>query len=259
MIDIIFERFRQGYRTSKFPNQPPSLSERYQGKPGIDFSKCENNCEQCSIVCPTSCISVSEQIISSLDIGSCIFCGKCASVCPSKAISFTNNYEMAYRTRDSMILKKSKPEEIEANSNDIGKKLDSLFRRSLKLRQVSAGGCNACEADINVLQTLAWDLGRFGLQIVASPRHADGIIVTGPVTKNMKEALLKTYDAISSPKIVIAVGACAISGGIYKKSEECLGGLESILPVNCYIPGCPPHPSTILDGLIKMMKDSFPV
>ena len=259
MIDIILERIRQGYRTSKFPNQPPSLSERYQGKPEVDFSKCEKNCEQCSIVCPTSCISVSQQVISSLDIGSCVFCGKCANVCPNKAISFTMNYEMAYRKRDSMILKKSKSEETDTNNNVTKKNLDSLFRKSLKLRQVSVGGCNACEADINVLQTLTWDFSRFGLQIVASPRHADGIIVTGPVTKNMKVALLKTYDALSNPKIVIAVGTCAISGGIYKKSKECLDGLGSILPVDCYIPGCPPHPSTILDGLIKTMKSLFPI
>ena len=128
-----------------------------------------------------------------------------------------------------------------------------MFGRSLKLRQVSAGGCNACEADINVLNTPVFDLSRFGIQFVASPRHADGIVVTGPITRNMKEALLKTYEATPDPKIVIAVGTCAISGGIFSESPEASKGLDAILPVDLYIPGCPPHPLTILDGFWRLM------
>jgi Ni,Fe-hydrogenase III small subunit len=131
--------------------------------------------------------------------------------------------------------------------------LIKLFGRSLKLRQVSAGGCNACEADINVLGTLVFDLGRFGIQIVASPRHADGIIVTGPVSQNMEIALKKTYDAVAAPKIVIAVGACAIAGGPYAGHPEVSTSLDRIVPVDLYIPGCPPHPYTILDGLLGML------
>jgi Ni,Fe-hydrogenase III small subunit len=123
----------------------------------------------------------------------------------------------------------------------------------LKLRQVSAGGCNACEADINVLATVGFDLGRFGIQIVASPRHADGLIVTGPVSKNMELGLRKTYEAVAPPKIVIAVGACAISGGPYSGHVEVAKSLDSILPVDLYIPGCPPHPYTILDGLLGLL------
>jgi Ni,Fe-hydrogenase III small subunit len=133
------------------------------------------------------------------------------------------------------------------------KKMLRIFGRSLRLRQVSAGGCNACEADINVLGTVVFDLGRFGIQFVASPRHADGILVTGPVTENMKAALLKTYEAISSPKIVIASGACAISGGPYIDSPEACNGVDGILPVDLYIPGCPPHPLTALDGMLHLL------
>jgi len=129
----------------------------------------------------------------------------------------------------------------------------SLFGRSLKLRQVSVGGCNACEADTNVLTTPVFDLARFGIQFVASPRHADGILVTGPVTRNMKEALLKTYEAVAEPKIVIALGSCAISGGVFAGSPQVSTGLDTLLPVDVYIPGCPPHPLTILDGFLRLI------
>jgi Ni,Fe-hydrogenase III small subunit len=128
-----------------------------------------------------------------------------------------------------------------------------LFGRSLKLRQVSAGGCNACEADTNVLGTVAWDLGRFGIQFVASPRHADGLLVTGPVTQNMRLALEKTYRAVPEPRIVVAVGACAISGGPYVDHPEACGGAASIVPVDLFVPGCPPHPLTILDALVRFL------
>jgi len=135
----------------------------------------------------------------------------------------------------------------------IDEKSRRLFGRSLKLRQVSAGGCNACEADINVLGTVVFDLGRFGIQIVASPRHADGLIVTGPVPENMRLALLKTWEATPTPKLVIAVGACAISGGPFIDQPEVHNGVGGLLPVDLYIPGCPPHPVTILDGLLRLL------
>ncbi len=128
-----------------------------------------------------------------------------------------------------------------------------LFGRSLKLRQVSAGGCNACEADVNVLNTVVFDLGRFGIQFVASPRHADGLLITGPVTQNMRLALQKTYDAVPSPKIVIAVGACAISGGPFVDHSEVHNGADAAVPVDLYVPGCPPHSVTILDGLLRLL------
>ena len=128
-----------------------------------------------------------------------------------------------------------------------------IFGRSFRLRQVSAGGCNACEADVNVLNTVVFDLSRFGIQFVASPRHADGLLITGPVTENMRIALQKTYDAVPSPKLVIAVGACAISGGPYVGLPQTHNGADSVVPVDLYIPGCPPSPWTILDGLLRLL------
>jgi Ni,Fe-hydrogenase III small subunit len=135
----------------------------------------------------------------------------------------------------------------------LDEKTRRLFGRSFKLRQVSAGGCNACEADVNVLNTVVFDLGRFGIQFVASPRHADGLLITGPVTENMRLALKKTYDAVPAPKIVIAVGACAISGGPFIDHREVHNGADAVVPVDLYIPGCPPHPVTILDGLLRLL------
>jgi Ni,Fe-hydrogenase III small subunit len=164
-------------------------------------------------------------------------------------LSFTKEYRLAAREREHLWVRGH----AEPTEKKLKEELRRLFGRSLKLRQVSAGGCNACEADINVLATVGFDLGRFGIQVVASPRHADGLIVTGPVSNNMELGLRKTYEAVAPPKIVIAVGACAISGGPYAGHEEVAKTLDSIIPVDLYIPGCPPHPYTILDGLLGLL------
>lgn len=156
---------------------------------------------------------------------------------------------MAGRTRDNLVAGSSSLQPIKA----LDKETRRLFGRSLKLRQVSAGGCNACEADVNVLNTLVFDLGQYGIQFVASPRHADGLLITGPVPRNMLLALQKTYEAIPAPKLVIAAGACAISGGVYAGHPEVSDGADSQLPVDLYIPGCPPHPLTILDGILRLL------
>jgi len=184
-----------------------------------------------------------------LDLGRCLFCTECVQECPAEALRFTQDYRLATRTRKDLLL--------DGETVRLAQALDDttrrLFGRSLKLRQVSAGGCNACEADVNVLNTVVFDLGRFGIQFVASPRHADGLLITGPVTENMRLALQKTYDATPTPKIVIAVGACAISGGPFRDHQEVYNGADAVVPVDLYIPGCPPHPVTILDGLLRLV------
>ena len=159
---------------------------------------------------------------------------------------------MAVRRREDLKLGDAGKEQLRLAAA-LDEKLRRLFGRSLKLRQVSAGGCAACEADTNVLGTIGWDLGRFGIQFVASPRHADGLLITGPVSKNMELALKKTYAAVPEPKIVIAVGACAIAGGPFVGLPQVHNGACALLPVDLFIPGCPPHPLTILDGLLRLL------
>jgi Ni,Fe-hydrogenase III small subunit len=184
-----------------------------------------------------------------MDLGRCIFCGDCTAACPKDVLSFSRDYRLATRKREHLVIGPEKLRLAEA----LGTELRKLLGRALRLRQVSAGGCNACEADANVLTTVGWDIGRFGIQFVASPRHADGLLVTGPVTTNMKSALLKTYEAVPDPKIVIASGACAISGGIYRGSPSACDGVAGILHVDLFVPGCPPHPLTLLDGLLRLI------
>ncbi len=254
MLDVLRARLLQGHRTIAYPDGPaPSLPERFAGRPCIDTSRCSMSCVRaCVSSCPTGAIAPAGEnggALLEIDTGKCIFCRACAVACPHMSISFTGGYAMAATKRKDLIVGGGSGREPIVSS----KKVKTLFGKSLKLRQVSAGGCNACEADTNVLNTVGWDLGRFGIQFVASPRHADGLLVTGPVSRNMKDALLKTYEAVASPKIVIAVGSCAISGGPYCGHAETCSGVDSVLPVDLFIPGCPPHPLTILDGLLRFI------
>ena len=163
---------------------------------------------------------------------------------------------MAARRREDLILGEPGKEEVRLAAA-LDEKLRKLFGRSLRLRQVSAGGCGACEADTNVLGTIGWDLGRFGIQFVASPRHADGLLITGPVSKNMELALKKTYDAMPEPKIVIAVGRVRDFGRAVRRQSGSEQRCESIVPVDLFIPGWPPHPLTILDGLLRARPPNY--
>ncbi|CAB1276272.1 NADH-quinone oxidoreductase subunit B family protein [Candidatus Nitrosacidococcus tergens] len=142
--------------------------------------------------------------------------------------------------------------EITRMAADLDIKARQRLGRSLSLRLVDAGSCNGCELELNALNNPYYDLERFGLRFVASPRHADVLLITGPITKNMREALLRTYEAIPEPKWVIAVGDCATCGGFYKDSYACEGGADKVLPVHLKIAGCPPSPIQLLEGLLAL-------
>ncbi len=249
MLNEILARIQQGHRTMEYPKgPPPPLPRHFRGRPAIDVSRCPDGCRKCAEACPTGAISIDGT--ARIDLGKCLFCTDCVEACPEGALTYSGDYRLSTTRREDLVV--AAGEEL-ALAQALDGRLRKLFGRSLKLRQVSAGGCNACEADVNVLETVGWDLGRFGIQIVASPRHADGLLITGCVTENMKLALQKTYEAVPPPKIVIAVGACAISGGPFLMNPQQHQGAAGTVPVDLFIAGCPPHPLTILDGLLRLL------
>lgn len=248
MFYAIYERLRQKHRTVPFPKSEPVLPERFRGRPLVKRERCAVGCATCLAVCPTGALQATKEG-PRIDLGRCLFCGACGRACPAGTVEFTRDYRLATRRREDLLVHDQTLRLAEA----LEVRTRRLFGRSLKLRQVSAAGCNACEADLNVLTTVVFDLQRFGIEFVASPRHADGVCVTGPVSENMREALLKTYDAVPDPKLVIAVGSCAIAGGPFAGLPAVHNGATNILPVDLFVPGCPPHPYTTLDGLLRLL------
>jgi Ni,Fe-hydrogenase III small subunit/NAD-dependent dihydropyrimidine dehydrogenase PreA subunit len=220
---------------------------RFRGKPKIDSASCPDECAACVDACPTGAISTSPLTI---DLGACVFCPLCAEVCPQGTITYTNDYKMAATSREGLRLREGGTITAEAASREIRR----LFGRSLKLRSVSAGGCNGCELELNALSNVNFDMGRFGVEFVASPRQADGVVISGTTTRAMARALEATYEAVPQPKLLILFGACAISGGIFQGSDQLAREFIEKHRIDLYIPGCPPHPLTFLHGLLDYLR-----
>lgn len=258
MYNIIKKFIQHGVVTVDYPNKPINNSF-ITGKPEVDKEKC-NTCKECIDRCPVSAMSLTNDKIS-IKLDECIFCSLCSDICPQGAIRMTNNFELSSFTREDLrgggvfIDDRTIPsDDYELIGERLLKKINKLFGRSLNIREVDAGSCNGCDNEINALNSPYNDIERFGVHFVASPRHADMLLVTGPATRNMELALIKTYNATPDPKLVVAVGACALSGGIFKDSYATRNGIDCIVPVDVYIPGCPPRPQALIYGILKAIE-----
>lgn len=232
-MSIIFDRIKHSRETVK----DPLYENKYSfGKIVTNTDKC-NGCGKCKEVCTTQAIDVHNNC-SIVDNKKCIYCNNCIDSCKNSALTNSHDYKMA---------------DIEAIGKELRTKIYSKFKRSLMLRSVDTGSCNACMLELSATQNTFYALSRFGIDFAASPRHCDGIVVTGPVTINMKEALMKTYYAMPEPRIVIGIGACAHDGGIFKAAYGNFEELNKLIPVDLIIPGCPPSPQAIIYGFLKLL------
>ena len=243
-VKIVYHQGRQfipDVTTAKVPGI-------FRGRPVISPEKV-NEAELLDL-CPVEAISANPV---SIDLGKCTFCGECARQFPNK-VKFTSDYKIATNVRERLIVKEGEDRPIEVNPDAVRAEIRRVLGRSLKLRQISAGGDNSCEMELNAANNVQFDMSRFGIDFVASPRHADGIVITGPITENMAEPIQICYDAVPEPKIIVLVGTDAISGGIHSGSAAINRRFLGKYPVDLYIPGNPAHPLTIINGLLDLTR-----
>ncbi len=243
-IKILFHQGKQ-YIPDVTKAEVPGI---FRGRPEITNEKVDTN--TLVELCPTGAIDSNPV---SIDIGKCIFCGECAFAFPCK-IKFTKDYKITTNHRAGLIVKEGEQKNISLNPDLIRKEIVKYFSGSLKLRQVSAGGDNSCELELNACGNVNFDMGRFGIEFVASPRHADGIVITGPITENMAEPLQICYDAIPDPKIIILAGTDAISGGIFVESPALNRRFLDKYKIDLFVPGNPIHPLTFINGVLELIK-----
>jgi len=274
MLKFVMKAVRTGTVTQDLP---PAVPERFRGRPDVDASACDG-CGECVSACPPRVISVERDAsgprLLRLDLAGCTFCGDCVPACPQRAVRMTQEYELASRDRETLMMEvhlqpgasaapASAPPPatwppIQRLGNVLRDKIGQLFGRSLHIREVSAGDCNACDLEVQAMDNAIFDASRFGIQFVASPRHADMLLVTGPVSRNMAGPLVEAFNAMPEPKLVVAAGACACAGGVFARSPQTLGGVDALLPVNTYIPGCPPRPQALLHGILMTLERAEP-
>ena len=249
MLDFLRTRLAQGKQTSPFPEGAVEFPDRFRGRPTLECNDCGGApCPECGDSVPTPLVRAGHDGRAALDLGACLYSPEEASGSRGCGIRFSRDHRMASTTREGLLTGDPEAPLVAA----LDARTRKLFGRSLRLRSVVAGSCNGCEGELTALGNVVFDMGRFGIQFVASPRHADGIVITGVVNVNMREALERTYAAMPDPRLVIAVGACPASGGPFRGSSEIVG-IPRDIPVHLWIPGCPPHPLTVLDGLLRLL------
>lgn len=245
MLKAIKVRASQGSQYIPDPRQANPVG--FRGKPVIAERACESGCTACVAACPTKAIELDPLRI---DLGRCVMCGDCEPVCPSGKLAFSNDFKLAATERAALIVTAARSS---LDPVKVSAALRQRFGRSLKLRSVSAGGCNGCELEVNALTNVNFDIGRYGIDIVASPRHADGLVLTGPISRNMADALQLCWDGMPDPKLVIAVGACAISGSPFEGANALDRSFLQRFEPALYVPGCPAHPLTFISGILDLL------
>lgn len=250
MFNALKIRFNQGHQTIQDIRRA-SLPDKYPGFPLLTRQNC-THCQHCVDICPSAAIQTTPLAI---DLGKCVFCRDCERACPEHAIRFSAFHKTATSTRNHLLVTDQlSPSAYHDRAITTSTDIKKMFGRSLKLRQVSAGGCNGCELELNACGNVNFDMGRFGVEFVASPRHADGVVLTGPISENMASALEDTWQAIPEPKLLILTGACAISGGVFAESSALKRDFLDRYPVDLFIPGCPIHPLTFINGVLDLLR-----
>ena len=246
MLKSIQVKLAQGRQYIGDPRTAAPAS--FRGLPLLSEAPCGTGCARCKDACPTDAIALDPL---RLDVGRCVFCTECAVACPiEEKITFTNNTRMGAVRRDVLVMREG---QRALDPIAVSASLRRQYGRSLKLRSVSAGGCNGCELELNALANVQFDIGRWGIDFVASPRHADGLVLSGPLTKNMLPALRLCWDGMPAPKLVLAVGACAVSGGLYRTSDVVDRTFLDEFTPSLYVPGCPPHPLTFVTAVLDVL------
>ncbi len=266
MLRILANALRTGVVTIRYPETPSIPPQRFRGAPVLSPGSRLPPPEACPTGALTERFDGGSRRVS-LDLARCVFCGRCAEDPWGDAVVMGREFELAARHRADLRLEvvadlpaggaASVPaveptgmRDADVEAERAAAEIHRVLGRSLHLRHLDAGSCNACDWELAALLNPVYDLRRLGIDFVASPRHADGVVVTGPVTRNLETAVRRTVEAVPEPRVVIAVGACAASGGIVGESYASAGGVDRVLPVDVYIPGCPPRPEAILFGLL---------
>ncbi len=247
MLENLKILFHQGKQFIPDPTKA-EVPGVFRGRPEISALRVDE--DSLGLICPTGAIGKSPV---SIDLGKCTFCGECAFSYPGK-ISFTKDYKLATNSLDRLVIKEGDDGPVSLDPEKVRNEIRRYFRGSLKLRQVSAGGDNSCEWELNAAGNVNFDMGRFGIEFVASPRHADGLVITGPISENMAEPLQICYEATPDPKIIILTGTDAISGGIFAGSPALDRSFLHKYSVDLYVPGNPVHPLTFINGVLSLIR-----
>jgi Ni,Fe-hydrogenase III small subunit/formate hydrogenlyase subunit 6/NADH:ubiquinone oxidoreductase subunit I len=241
--------------TSRYPAAPPLLQHATRGLPEIDPALC-NNDGACVEACPTDAIQFVPGSVPSIDTGRCVFCAACVVACPNVAMKMGYRVELARTTRAELVERPLAPDEapgLRAAEDRTRAFILGRLGRSLHVRHLDAGSCNGCDWEVAALLNSYHDIQRLGIDFVASPRHADLLLVTGVMTANLEEAALRTFEAMPDPRLVVAIGACGVSGGVFADSPQIRDGVAGTLPVDVYVPGCPPRPEAIIEGMLMAL------